>query len=172
MCGAAVKAVDVKGSYLLVLQLETALQQLKIGQLGSFDFAAGYYLYVGSAFGAGGLPARLAYHQREYKEKPHWHIDYLRPYTHLLEAWTVACSKRLECHWCQALGALPDLHIPIRHFGSRDTGCPAHLFYTTSRPKPLLLTQLLLEQLTLIPAEQPELLVEIHLFEEKPVARS
>lgn len=157
--------VAVKGSYLLVLYLDRDIRQLQIGRLGSFDFAAGYYLYVGSAFGSGGLAARLAYHLRRTKLHPHWHIDYLRTHAQLLEAWTVSGPERLECRWCARLAAMPVLHIPVRKFGASDSRCPAHLFYTPVRPCARFLSSVLLDDLPLINTTSvQELLIEVHLF--------
>lgn len=156
----------MKGSYLLVFRLDTDMHRLPIGRLGCFDFPAGYYLYVGSAFGAGGLPARLAYHQRRHKDHPHWHIDYLRPAMHLLEAWTVGGPLRLECVWCGALADIPGLQIPVRGFGSRDTHCAAHLFYMPQRPRVHALTHTLLADLPLNGHDVLELQIEIHLFDD------
>ena len=53
---------EMKGTYALVLQLERQ-EEIAIGKLGTFTFPAGYYLYVGSALGPGGLEARLARHR-------------------------------------------------------------------------------------------------------------
>jgi Uri superfamily endonuclease len=150
------------GSYILLLQLERPLDNLRVGRLGSFDFAPGYYIYVGNAFGPGGLPARLAYHQRQHKRRNHWHIDYLRSHAKLVEAWTVSGSPPLECVWCRALATAEGLSIPVRHFGARDTGCPAHLFYSPDYPGIRLLTTVMLGDL---PATtEHDLAIEIHLF--------
>jgi Uri superfamily endonuclease len=154
----------VKGSYLLVLQLTQPVAALQVGRLGRFDFAPGYYLYVGSAFGAGGLEARLAHHARRHKPRPHWHIDYLRAHALLREAWTVAAPWRLECAWCRRLAELPGVSVPVPGFGSRDTGCPAHLFFMPRAPHPSLLTGLLLGS---IPDDRSvELVMEILSFDE------
>lgn len=154
----------MKGSYLLVLQLAQPVAALQVGRLGQFDFAPGYYLYVGSAFGAGGLEARLAYHARRDKARPHWHIDYLRARARLCEAWTAGGPEHWECVWCRRLAALPDVSIPVSGFGSRDTGCPAHLFYLPRAPHPGLLTGLLVNS---FPDDQSaQLLIEIHSFDE------
>jgi Uri superfamily endonuclease len=154
----------VKGTYILVLQLDRLASGLRIGKLGVFDFPPGLYLYVGSAFGAGGLAARLAHHCRVEKPRPHWHIDYLRPMARLREAWTVAGPERLEGRWCRALSAAPLLSAPVPGFGASDTRCFTHLFYS---PRPLrsqVLTTMILE-----PALQEQafhLRIEIHAFEE------
>ncbi len=156
--------MTVKGSYILVLQLDQPLHGLRVGRLGSFDFAPGFYLYVGSAFGAGGLAARLAYHRRRSKQHPHWHIDYLRANARLREAWTVGGPVHFECRWCQALARTPGVSIPVRHFGSRDTRCSAHLFYLPRAPRSRLLTGIILDSLT---EEAPvDLCIEVHSFAE------
>lgn len=154
----------MKGSYLLVLQLVQPVAGLQVGRLGRFDFAPGYYLYVGSAFGSGGLEARLAYHRRRQKDHPHWHLDYLRAHARLREAWTVAGPAHLECVWCRQLAEAPGVSRPVPGFGSRDTGCPSHLFYLPRAPHPTLLTGLLLGALA---DDQPaELLIEVHSFDD------
>lgn len=153
----------MKGSYLLVLQLGSPLTALQVGRLGRFDFAPGFYLYVGSAFGSGGLDARIAHHRRRHKPHPHWHVDYLRAHARLCEAWAVAAPLRLECVWCQALLVTPGVTVPVRGFGSRDTGCPAHLFYLPHAPRPSLLTGVILSA---VDASTPELRIEIHSFDE------
>ncbi|RMD73601.1 MAG: GIY-YIG nuclease family protein [Chloroflexi bacterium] len=118
------------GTYLLHLRLTQPLNQLAIGRLGRFDLVAGHYYYVGSAFGAGGLAARLRRHCLVNK-RPHWHIDYLRPYLELEMIWVATGKERLECRWCTALATVPGLVRPVPHFGASDTGCGGHLFYAT-----------------------------------------
>jgi Uri superfamily endonuclease len=152
------------GSYILVLQLERPLVGLTVGKLGTFDFAAGYYLYVGSAFGAGGVSARLNHHQRRVKAHNHWHIDYLREHANLLQAWTVTAQERLECSWCKRMQHTPALTMPIRGFGSRDTGCPSHLFYCPTLPGMRMLTEIMLGALQI--DRETNMLIEIYLFEE------
>lgn len=154
----------VKGSYILILQLVRPVLGLRVGRLGSYDFAAGYYLYVGSAHGSGGLAARLAYHQRPQKAHPHWHFDYLRAEGRLREAWTVAGPERLECVWCKALRNQPGLTMPVPGFGSRDTGCASHLFYSPRAPHPSLLTTVILG--AVMGGPTVEIQLEIHTFDQ------
>ncbi|NJP06353.1 MAG: GIY-YIG nuclease family protein [Chloroflexaceae bacterium] len=122
------------GTYLLILQMEPPCHQIRIGQLGTYDLEAGFYLYVGSAFGPGGLDARLNHHRQRNKARPHWHIDYLRPHCQLVAIWTVACEQRLETIWCDALMYMPTISIPIPGFGASDSDKPSHLFYSDSMP--------------------------------------
>ena len=48
-----------KGTYVLIVSV-TQMKRLEIGRLGTFDVVPGFYAYVGSAFGAGGLRTRMA----------------------------------------------------------------------------------------------------------------
>jgi Uri superfamily endonuclease len=64
-----------------------------MGSLGRLQLRPGYYVYVGSAFGPGGLRARIEHHARP-AVRPHWHIDYLRRYTRLEAVWY--CGQRCE----------------------------------------------------------------------------
>lgn len=153
----------MKGSYILVLQLERPVAGLMIGRLGRFDFAAGYYLYIGSAQGPGGLAARLAHHQQRQKARPHWHIDYLRAVARLREAWLVVSPARLERPWCEALTAHPAVSAPVRGFGASDSNCATHLFYMPRGPHPSLLTGVILGAFYDEPAE---LRIEIHSFDD------
>jgi Uri superfamily endonuclease len=64
-----------KGTYILIVQV-SQMKRLAIGSLGQFDIIPGFYACVGSAFGSGGLRARIGHHLESTAE-PHWHIDYL-----------------------------------------------------------------------------------------------
>jgi Uri superfamily endonuclease len=146
-----------------MLQLDQPVSGLQVGRLGSFHFSAGTYLYVGSAFGPGGLPARLSHHERREKTHPHWHIDYLRACARLHEAWTVV-GQRMECRWCTALAAEPGVTMPVEGFGAGDTGCRSHLFYLPCQPRPSLLSRIILT--SLVAEEGPlEVLAEVHIFD-------
>lgn len=129
-----------RGTYLLLLQLEED-REIAIGRLGTLYFPHGYYLYLGSARGPGGLQARLARHRRKAKE-PRWHIDYLLFYAHLIEIWAVESDERLECLWAQQLARFSP-GWPTAHFGSSDCRCPSHLFHFRERPLPRLIAHLL-----------------------------
>ena len=132
------------GTYALLLKLDRQ-ERITIGKLGTFDFPAGYYLYVGSALGPGGLRARLARHRRGSQrssqpssrrtgKKLHWHIDYLLQRAQLIEVWSVASEERLECRWSEVARELSGAQVPVRGFGSSDCRCPAHLIYFSARP--------------------------------------
>ena len=121
-----------RGTYALVLRLE-GREQITVGKLGTFAFPTGYYLYLGSALGPGGLEARLARHRRRDK-KLRWHIDYLLEHAQLVEVWSAASTDKLECLWAQAARQLPDGAIPVPGFGSSDCRCPSHLIYLARKP--------------------------------------
>lgn len=155
----------VKGTYLLILRLDRDIARLPVGKLGVLDFPAGYYLYVGSAFGSGGLPARLAYHARREKARPHWHIDYLRKHGRLEEAWSIACSERLERLWVDALSAAPVVQPVAPGFGASDSPCKSHLFFSPVRPQPRVLTDTLLQSVERAPMDVKRLNIEIYAFD-------
>lgn len=121
-----------KGTYALVLCLECT-EEITVGKLGTFTFPAGYYLYVGSALGPGGLEARLARHRRRDK-KLRWHIDYLLEHAQLVEVWSAASTDKLECLCAQAARELPGSEIPVPGFGSSDCRCPSHLIHLARKP--------------------------------------
>lgn len=121
-----------KGTYILVLHLEQSIQ-LTIGKLGQFEFLAGCYAYVGSAFGRGGLRGRLKHHLSPVK-KPHWHIDYLRSAAVVREVWYCASDIIYEHAWADTLRSLPDAQILVPRFGSSDCKCESHLIYFPQKP--------------------------------------
>ena len=63
------------GTYALLLGLDEPVE-LEVGRLGRIHFGSPFYLYFGSAFGPGGLVARLQHHLRPAR-RPHWHVDYV-----------------------------------------------------------------------------------------------
>ena len=96
------------GTYLLLLACERVVR-LSIGRLGVMTTRPGYYLYVGSAFGPGGIRARIGHHAKTAAH-PHWHLDYLRPLTRPRAVWTAACNR--EHGWAAVFQELPDATIP------------------------------------------------------------
>ena len=127
-----------KGTYLLLAQLNHEAD-IRVGRLGKFCFAAGWYAYAGSALGPGGLPARLARH-RHTDKRLHWHIDYLLRYAVLETIWQVAYPKRLECAWAAAVQGLPGAQGPVRGFGASDCRCTTHLVFLPRRPSDRIIT--------------------------------
>ena len=93
----------------------------------------GFYAYVGSALGPGGLKARVNRHLQP-AARLHWHIDYLRQQTEWATVWYAYGSVRQECAWAAAFSSLRGSTIPLRGFGSSDCGCPAHLYFFDRMP--------------------------------------
>ncbi|MEA3346131.1 MAG: GIY-YIG nuclease family protein [Chloroflexota bacterium] len=114
------------GTYVLLLHLLSPTE-IRVGKLGTSRFPTGWYTYVGSALGPGGLAARLARHQR--RRRLHWHIDYLLALSGLVEIWWTVSPKRWECVWAQALKGLPGAAIPMLGFGASDCRCSTHLLH-------------------------------------------
>ncbi len=123
---------NLPGIYALIL-LAAADQLIEIGKLGRFAVPRGFYVYVGSARGPGGLKARIAHHER-ISQRPHWHMDYLRPALHLKEVWYSYDPKGQEHQWANALSCLKGAIMPIVGFGSSDCSCKSHLYSFTARP--------------------------------------
>lgn len=123
------------GTYILALRLGSD-QGIAVGRLGEVEFPAGWYLYVGSALGPGGLRARLKRHRRrlESGKRAHWHIDYLREHSTWGGAWGRSSHLRLECLWASALRRLPGAKIMAPGFGASDCRCSAHLVHVPVLP--------------------------------------
>ncbi len=125
---------DEKGTYVLIASVPQ-MKRIEIGQLGKFDIVPGFYAYVGSAFGAGGLCARISHHL-ESTASPHWHIDYLLQVAEPVEVWYSIANRKLEHHWADLLEKASQFRIPIPRFGSSDyhRSRSSHLFYSKRRP--------------------------------------
>ncbi len=100
-----------------------------VGSLGEVPFAAGHYLYVGSARRA--LTKRLERHLRRGGAL-HWHIDYLKGHADRCMAIPVRSSVPLEHELASAVGAIAD--ECVAGFGASDCGCPGHLFRFSQDP--------------------------------------
>jgi Uri superfamily endonuclease len=115
---------DAPGAYVLVIDLDRPLR-LDIARLPPAVLPAGRYAYCGSAYGPGGLRARVARHLRPCKAV-RWHVD------RLTEAGRVASVHAVEngreCELLARLLDAPGASVPVAGFGSSDCRrCPAHL---------------------------------------------
>jgi len=119
------------GSYILLLHAAQP-RRAELGRFGSRQLDIGWYLYVGSAFGPGGLRARLGHHLRA-SPRPHWHIDYLKAALPVRELWFCR-GERLEGEWAAALAAHPWSRVPIPGFGASDARGEEHLFHVRRKP--------------------------------------
>lgn len=123
---------DGPGTYVLVTQLPRS-ERICIGRLGRFQFPAGFYTYIGSARGPGGVAARVRRHLRQVKPL-RWHIDYLRARSLSVEIWSTADARRLECAWAAAMCRCPGASVPVSRFGASDCLCVAHLIHFSTHP--------------------------------------
>jgi Uri superfamily endonuclease len=126
------------GSYLLWFHLDQP-RSLQVGRHGGVVLRAGWYGYVGSAFGPGGLRARVGRHLRGAQRR-RWHVDYLRAEVPVERVWFV-CGMRLEHAWAAALhGHAGASAVP--GFGASDCACRSHLYRFARRPAPAVLGDL------------------------------
>jgi Uri superfamily endonuclease len=125
---------EEKGTYILIANVGE-MKHLKIGSLGEFDIIPGFYAYVGSAFGSGGLKARIGHHLESTAE-PHWHIDYLLKVATPVQIWFTTANRKLEHHWADLLENTSSFRVPVARFGSSDyhRSRASHLFYCKRRP--------------------------------------
>jgi Uri superfamily endonuclease len=129
-----VQLPEDKGTYILIVSV-AQMKRLDVGRLGVFDIIPGFCAYVGSAFGPGGIRARVGHHL-ESVAAPHWHIDYLLRFATAVEVWFAMSDRRLEQDWAELLEEAPDFRTPIPRFGSSDyrRSRTTHLFCAKRRP--------------------------------------
>jgi Uri superfamily endonuclease len=120
------------GTYVLILRLDAPCT-LVVGKLGLCAMPRGWYAYVGSAQGPGGLAARLRRHVIG-SERLHWHIDYLRQHAEPVGVWAVEGAAPLEHDWAQALLSMPEASVVVARFGASDCQCTTHLVHFPGLP--------------------------------------
>jgi Uri superfamily endonuclease len=125
MNAAVLRSLPVeRGAYALVIDLARPLA-LEIPRFIGSVLPAGRYVYCGSAYGAGGIAARVARHRRVDK-KLRWHMDHLTWPGTVVDVLQAAGGR--ECALLAAVLATPGAHVPLWRFGSTDCAtCPAHL---------------------------------------------
>lgn len=112
------------GAYLLLIELAAPLA-LEIPRLGAATLAPGRYAYGGSAYGPGGLRARIGRHLRSDKV-PRWHVDRLTLAGRVIGVRPVPGGR--ECALVRDLLEMSGTSVPVPGFGSSDCrACPAHL---------------------------------------------
>lgn len=108
-------------------------QNIIIGSIGLIHFKKGFFAYVGSALGGGGLRPRVERHLRKRK-KIFWHLDYLTTNEHF-EITTIVLiptSNKLECQINRIIiDKLEKLNESetLKNFGSSDCKCHSHLHF-------------------------------------------
>ena len=113
-----------KGAYVLALELAHPVR-LNFAKFTGCTLKPGWYIYLGSARGTGGLRARLRRHFLKTK-KMHWHVDRLTVAATKSEAFAVCGGD--ECELVAALLDRPEFALAIPGFGSTDCKrCSSHL---------------------------------------------
>ena len=120
------------GTYVLLLSSRST-DLIQIGRLGALQLQSGFYVYVGSALGPGGVRARLAHHLKLARRR-HWHIDYVRAHTRVQDIWYRLDTRRLEHIWAEHIGLAKGASVPLLGVGSTDCRCESHLFFFQQRP--------------------------------------
>ncbi|MGE0483714.1 MAG: DUF123 domain-containing protein [Gammaproteobacteria bacterium] len=119
------------GTYVLLLHCARRVL-IGVGRRIPAMFAPGWYLYVGSAQGPGGVRARLGRHLRG-DGRVRWHIDYLRRTMDPAGAWVAYGHACLEHTWARELAGQRGLDV-IAGIGASDCDCASHLFHARRRP--------------------------------------
>ena len=119
------------GSYALILRSKRHTR-IEVGRLGSLETQPGYYVYLGSAFGPGGVRARVFRHSLQNKPL-HWHVDYLRQVTEFHAAWYSQDPRKLEHAWAAVFSRHPG-YSAIQGFGCSDCKCDSHLLFNPNLP--------------------------------------
>ncbi len=122
----------VPGTHALVFSA-SSYHFVRGGKCGQLSLKPGFYIYVGSAFGPGGLTARIGHH-RQSSRRPHWHIDYLTPFLCLRQLWYTYDPLHREHEWAELLLKARGAFVPLEGFGSSDCGCRSHFFFFNSQP--------------------------------------
>ncbi len=117
----------MKGTYLLFIKISESVEIRIRGK--TFFLNEGYYIYIGSAFGAGGLSSRLHRHLRKIKTI-HWHIDQITAskFSEIIGL-GVLLKQSVECELSKIIGDL-EKTVPVTGFGNSDCEkkCISHFF--------------------------------------------
>jgi Uri superfamily endonuclease len=123
---------NLPGTYALIFHCASPFR-IRVGKLGIVEGSHGYWIYVGSAFGPGGLASRLAHHLKP-SQRPHWHLDYLKTALRPMDIWTTTDPIKRECAWARCFSILKGSTCPISGFGASDCNCRSHLIHRPRRP--------------------------------------
>jgi len=114
----------VKGTYLLEFSLGAPLS-FTLRSSRRVCLSPGVYFYAGSAFGGGGIYARLSRHLRKDKKK-HWHLDFVTT-SELFTPLSVIVVPELPVE-CSLASTVSRFSVPVPGFGASDCRCSSHLF--------------------------------------------
>ena len=153
-----------KGTYVLILNLKRDKRVIvgnsKKAELSPRLFQAGYYAYVGSAFGPGGLSSRIKRHLVKDKALI-WNIDFLRKESGPVEVWVSDQKNRPEKQWAKILSDM-NRGEPIENFGNTDdVKSKTHLFYFKKQPSVRIFRELIKKK---IPNHEPIRKISIFRF--------
>ena len=120
---------NLPGSYVIVGNLASEVD-FAIKSLANLHFVPGIYCYCGSAYGPGGLRARIKRHLTKNTKK-FWHFDYFKGYLDIIEIWWQAGGENDECKAARLLADEAQADVPVKGFGASDchNACQAHLVY-------------------------------------------
>ena len=126
--------INMQGSYVLILKLKKN-SEIKVGALGKIKFKKGFYCYIGSALGKGGIEKRIGRYERLNEKKKgriKWHIDYLliNPNVSIYSILLFPSKRKIECRISKIFEKKADQSV--RKFGSSDCRCNSHLHYFSS----------------------------------------
>ncbi len=115
---------NFKGAYVLALCLDKAIH-IEFPGVTCDQLMPGWYVYVGSARGSGGIRARIKRHFQHGKTA-HWHIDLLT--MHAVEMAALAVTDGHECELVDKLLESLRFKVAAAGFGSTDCSrCESHL---------------------------------------------
>ena len=118
------------GAYLLLIELDRAVAIMRPRRA---RLEPGRYLYAGSAYGPGGLRARIRRHMRRNKRR-RWHVDQLTGRGRVDGAWVWPMGR--ECALVELCSGVP---AALDGFGSTDcTRCSSHLLGPAASLPPIL----------------------------------
>jgi Uri superfamily endonuclease len=112
------------GAYALLIETGRAVD-VPIGKARRITLEPGLYVYAGSAYGPGGIDARVARHLRRDKKR-HWHVDDLTAAADRTRAFGLVGGS--ECDIITRLTQRSDFSVAAAGFGNSDCrACPSHL---------------------------------------------
>ena len=116
-----------KGAYLLLFRLDRPVDPSR--RNAGWHVEPGLYAYAGSAYGPGGLKARVGRHLASMK-RLRWHIDHLTVGAASISA--LISPDAFECALVERLLASGAFDLPHPGFGSSDCRrCRSHLLRLT-----------------------------------------
>lgn len=122
------------GIYALIMHLPVQ-RRLDVGTLGEHACAPGWYVYVGSAHGPGGLKRCINRHRARHRRQLQ-HVDRLTAVADIREIWFSHAEASCEHHLLNTLASLSGAEFPIPGFGSQQctVRCKARLIHFQEHP--------------------------------------